>query len=178
MPVINESKGKLTSLVYGWPVNASRLMVSAIVLAHRLISVLPKPLRPLTSSTLFQVSPTTIPSRGEPSALNTEIKMVCIPLAQPLFKAKGHNRHEAIPKSTVGVGVLVGVGLGGIGVGVGVSLAVGVEVGVGVGVGVKVEVGVKVGIGVSVGIGVIVGVGGRVWVGVGVGVTVNVGLGV
>ncbi len=99
------------------------------------------------------------------------MKMVCIPLAQPLFKARGHSRHEAMVKSIAGVGVSVGRGVGGIGVGVGMSLGVGVGVRVGMG---GVGVSVNVGLGVSVGVGVEVGVGMKVEVGVKVGLAVGV----
>jgi len=48
-----------------------------------------------------------------------------MPLEQPLFKANGHNRHEAMRKSTCAVGVRVGVGVS---IGKGIGVCVGVEV--------------------------------------------------
>jgi hypothetical protein len=58
--------------------------------------------------------------------------MMCMPLAQPLFMASGHNLHEAMRKSTAGLGVSVGVEVGGMGTGVGVFAGVGVGVTVGI----------------------------------------------
>ena len=135
-----------------------------IVLAHKSISALPSPLVPLKVSTLFQVSPITTPSNGAPFTSSTVTKMVCMPLAQPLLRASGHKRHEAIRKSIVGVGVSVGTGVGGTGVSVGISLGTGLEVSVGEGVWVEVTVWVGRGVGLGV----------AVWVGVNVGVAVAV----
>ena len=59
------------------------------------------------------------------------MKMVCIPLAQPLLRASGHKRHDAMRKSVDGTGVSVGIGVGGTGVAVAVLLGVGVNVMVG-----------------------------------------------
>lgn len=145
-----------------------------MALAYRGISVRPGPLRPLTSSTLFQVSPTTTPSSGAPFASMILMKMIWFPcplLSQP-FSSLGHKRHEASRKSMLGVevGGGRGVGVGGAGVGVsvgvgdgeGVKVAVGVDVGVGVGVRVLVGTGVGDGVAVLVadgGTGVAVGIG-------------------
>jgi len=104
---------------------------------------------------------------GFSSTSNTVIKIVCIPLAQPLFSSNGHSRQNAIWKSMLGVGISVGVGDGGIGVIVGVSVGTGVSVDVGVNVGVLVEV--VVGVGVVVDVGVLVGVRVRDGVAVSVG---------
>ena len=151
-------------------------MVSSIVFVHRSISALPSPFWPLAVSTLSQVSPTTIPSKGAPFTSSTVMKIVCIPLAQPLLRASGHSRHDAILKSTAGAGGSVGVTVGGTRVGVAVSTGVGVRVLVGVsvgsGVGESVLVGVGVLVGVLVAVGVNVAVGVRVEVVVGAAVSV------
>ena len=160
MVVIKELNGKLISLVNGCPVAASRLTIISMVFDHRSISVFPGPLLPLTFSTLFQESPTTIPSSGAPLPSSKVMKMVCIPLAQPLLSANGNKRHEAMRKSTTGAGVSVGAGVN-VGGG-GVAVAKGVGVGSMVGVGVAVAVGLGVRVAVEVGLGVTVAV--AVWV--------------
>ena len=103
-----------------------------------------------------------------------------MPFAQPLLRASGHSRHEAIRKSTEGAGVSVGVAVGGTGVGVAVSTGVGVRVlvGVSVGSGDGVGDGVSVGVDDGVGVNVAVGVDVAVEVGSGVSVAVSVGIGV
>ena len=89
------------------------------------------------------------------------MKMLCIPLSQPLFRSNGQSRHDASRKSTSGTKVGVGRGVGGR---VGVDVAVAVGDGDGVMVGVGVDVGVFVGTGELVGEGVTVLVGGGVGV--------------
>jgi hypothetical protein len=150
-------------------------MTISIVFVHKSISALPLPLLPVIVSTLFQVSPTMTLFKGAPLASNTVIKIVCIPLAHPLLRAKGHSRQEAIRKSMAGVGVSVGVGVGGMGVWVGVSVEVGVEVGLGVGLEVGVLAGEAVAMGVRV--AVLVGEGANVGVKVRVGVSLGIGVG-
>ena len=65
-------------------------------------------------------------------------------MAQPLLRARGHNRQEAMRKSSSETGVAVGGAVVGTDVGVTVSA----------GAGVAVEVEVRVGVGVLVGGGV------------------------